>query len=65
MDDLVLTAEVADVILRAEVRGNRLPQLPGQEPQFSLFVTAGRVSLYLPRAEGEGRFSGWTAPISP
>lgn len=50
MDDLVLTAEVADVILRAEVRGNRLPQLPGQAwqgPQFSLFVTAGRVSLAL------------------
>ena len=49
-DDLTLTAEVADVILRAEIRGNRLPQLPGQAwqaPQFSLFVTAGRVSLAL------------------
>lgn len=49
-DDLILTAEVADVTLRAEIRGNRLPQLPGQPwqaPQFSLFVTAGRVSLAL------------------
>ncbi|MEN4559409.1 hypothetical protein ABEG45_21825 [Pantoea agglomerans] len=49
-DDVCLIAEVADVILRAEVRGNRQPQLPGQAwlaPQFSLFVTAGRVSLAL------------------
>lgn len=49
-DDLSLTAAVADITLRAEVRGNRLPQLPGQAwqaPQFSLFVTAGRVSLAL------------------
>lgn len=48
MGDHSLTAEVVDVILRAEVRGNRQPQLPGQAwpvPQFSLFVTAGRVSL--------------------
>lgn len=29
-DDVCLTAEVADVILRAEVRGNWQPQLPGQ-----------------------------------
>ncbi|MGC1067769.1 hypothetical protein WKH16_17555 [Pantoea agglomerans] len=50
MGDVCLTAEVADVVLRAEVRGNRQPQLPGQPwqvPQFSLFVTAGRVSLAL------------------
>jgi len=49
-DDACLTAEVDDVILRAEVRGNRQPQLPGQAwqaPLFSLFVTAGRVSLAL------------------
>ncbi|WP_342656227.1 hypothetical protein GKC68_12945 [Pantoea sp. RSPAM1] len=49
-DDVCLTAEVDDVILRAEVRGNRQPQLPGQAwqaPQFSLSVTAGRVSLAL------------------
>lgn len=49
-DDLILKAEVADVMLRAEIRGNRQPQLPGQAwqaPQFSLFVTAGRVSLAL------------------
>lgn len=49
-DDVCLTAEVDDIILRAEVRGNRQPQLPGQAwqaPQFSLFVTAGRVSLAL------------------
>ncbi|WP_141240222.1 hypothetical protein [Pantoea ananatis] len=48
--DVCLTAEVDDVILRAEVRGNRQPQLPGQAwqaPQFSLSVTAGRVSLAL------------------
>lgn len=49
-DDVCLTAKMDDVILRAEVRGNRHPQLPGQvwqAPQFSLFVTAGRVSLAL------------------
>jgi len=48
--DVCLSAEVADVILRAEVRGKRQSQLPGQAwqaPQFSLFVTAGRVSLAL------------------
>ncbi|MCH9271769.1 hypothetical protein [Pantoea ananatis] len=49
-DDLILTAEVADVMLRVEICGNRQPQLPGQAwqaPQFSLFVTARRVSLAL------------------
>ena len=41
---------MADITLRAEIRGNRLPLLPGQAwqaPQFSLFVTSGRVSLAL------------------
>lgn len=54
--DVCLTAEVADVILRAKVRGNRQQLLPGQAwqvPQFSLFVIAGRVSLAL----GWGVFS--------
>ncbi|WP_424996891.1 hypothetical protein [Pantoea agglomerans] len=49
-DDVRLTAEVADVILRGEVRGNLQPQLPGQAwqaPQFSLVVTAGLMSLEL------------------
>ncbi|MGN8163416.1 hypothetical protein ACTJKZ_12685, partial [Pantoea sp. 22096] len=75
-DDVCLTAEVADVILRAEVRGNRQPQLPGQAwraPQFSLFVTAGRVSLaqgwdvfsalvrYMQARAGSGATYDWNA----
>lgn len=49
-DDVCLNAEVVDVILRAEVRGNQQQPQPGQAwltPPFSLFVNAGRVSLAL------------------
>ncbi|WP_240042533.1 hypothetical protein PagCFBP13505_022090 (plasmid) [Pantoea agglomerans] len=49
-DDLDLTAAAADISLRAQVRGNRVPPLPGTPwgaPAFSLLVTAGRVSLAL------------------
>jgi hypothetical protein len=49
-DDLSRTATVADITLLLQVRGNRFPQQPGtpwQAPAFSLFVSAGRVSLAL------------------
>nr|WP_257102118.1 hypothetical protein [Klebsiella quasipneumoniae] len=49
-DDLSRTATVADITLHLQVRGNRFPQQPGtpwQAPAFSLFVSAGRVSLAL------------------
>ena len=49
-DDLDLTAAATDISLRAQVRGNRVPRLPGtpwRALAFSLFVTAGRVSLAL------------------
>lgn len=49
-DDLSRTATVEDICLHLQVRGNRYPQLSGtpwQAPAFSLFVSAGRVSLAL------------------
>ncbi|WP_406562350.1 hypothetical protein [Klebsiella pneumoniae] len=49
-DDFSQAAAVADISLRLEIRGNRFPQQPGtlwHAPSFSLFATAGRVSLAL------------------
>lgn len=49
-DHLSRTVTVADICLHLQVTGNRFPQQPGapwHAPAFSLFVSAGRVSLAL------------------
>lgn len=50
-DAICMTAEVADVILCADERGNRLPDLPGQKCTGASSARDSQASLYMPRGE--------------